>query len=331
MADPSDKTALAVVSTSAEMMARLESHAEGVKKLTDAAKSTATKRAYEADWRTFEEWCAEEEFPSLPLTVGVVASYLKHLFETGKKVKTIQRAYAGLVFTHRKHGFDWESPKLIKEQMKGIRMLRAQAGERVTKKTAATVEVLRRMVSTLKTDLVGIRNKAILTLTWIACSRRSEIAGLDLEDVEFRPGEGLIIQPRTTKTEQEGEDTAKGIPYADNPAYCPVLAVQAWIKAAAIETGPLFRPVTRFGKVRSIRLSDKTICEIVKNAAERVGLDPKAFGAHSLRAGFLTTSAQKDIPISFSMTQSHQKSETIARGYVRHATLFTKNAAKGLL
>jgi hypothetical protein len=59
---------------------------------------------------------------------------------------------------------------------------------------------------------------------------------------------------------------------------------------AGISNGPVFRPVTKGGKARPTRLTDRSVASIVKNLAKRLGLDPEAFSGHSLRAGFLANS-----------------------------------------
>jgi hypothetical protein len=39
------------------------------------------------------------------------------------------------------------------------------------------------------------------------------------------------------------------------------------------------------------RKRDRSVADIVKRYAERIGLDPRTFGGHLLRAGFLTSAA----------------------------------------
>ena len=304
----------------------------GVKELIDSAKASATKRAYAADFKTFAAWCAgrkEGAVDPLPLNPAIVAIYLKYLYDEGLKVKTIERALAGIVFTHRAQGFSWRTPEGIAEEMNGIRRKRAEAGEKVTKKAAITREILVSMVAKLGVDLVGLRNRAILTLTWAGCSRRSEIAGLDVADLAFVP-EGLVITPRKTKTDQEGRDTEKGIPYASEAALCAVRATRAWLTAASITDGPVFRSIA-WGEIGKTRLTDQSIAHIVKKTVKSAGFDPKIFSGHSLRAGFITSAVQADVPESEIASQSGHKSVAVLRGYVRHANLFKKNAAKGLL
>jgi hypothetical protein len=72
---------------------------------------------------------------------------------------------------------------------------------------------------------------------------------------------------------------------------CPAKAVRAWLDAAGIESGPIFRPIDKGGAVRASRLTDRSVANIVKTYAGRAGFDASLFSGHSLRAGFLTSAA----------------------------------------
>jgi hypothetical protein len=43
--------------------------------------------------------------------------------------------------------------------------------------------------------------------------------------------------------------------------------------------GPLFRPVAKGGRLGAERLADKSVFNLVKAYATRIGLDPAAFGS----------------------------------------------------
>ena len=53
------------------------------------------------------------------------------------------------------------------------------------------------------------------------------------------------------------------------------------------------RPRPYVGRLGKQRLTDKSVCDLVKSYAERIGLNAADFGAHSLRAGFLTSAARR--------------------------------------
>jgi site-specific recombinase XerD len=78
-------------------------------------------------------------------------------------------------------------------------------------------------------------------------------------------------------------------------------------------------------------LSDRSVADIVKSNAGRVGLNPDLFAGHSLRAGFLTASAAAGRSIFKMMDVSGHRSVETLRGYVRDAELFKDHAGAGLL
>jgi hypothetical protein len=53
-----------------------------------------------------------------------------------------------------------------------------------------------------------------------------------------------------------------------------VRAVRDWIDFSLLSEGPLFRPVNRFRKIRSSRLTDQSVALIVKRWALKAGFDP---------------------------------------------------------
>jgi integrase len=107
--------------------------------------------------------------------------------------------------------------------------------------------------------------------------------------------------------------------------------LKAWLEAAGITAGPIFRSVKKGGRVAGRRLSAQSVADLVKSYAERVGLDPALFAGHSLRAGFLTSAAKRGASIFKMMDQSRHRSVETLRGYVRDAEIFKEHAGAGLL
>jgi integrase len=148
------------------------------------------------------------------------------------------------------------------------------------------------------------------------------------EDIEETP-EGFRVTIHRSKTDQEGHGDVIAVPRGT--IACPVAALKAWLEAAAISEGPVFRPIAKGERVQSERLTDRSVANIVKAHAARVGLDPAAFAGHSLRSGFLTSAAARGASIFKMADQSRHKSMDTLRDYVRDAEIFKDHAGKGLL
>jgi integrase len=95
--------------------------------------------------------------------------------------------------------------------------------------------------------------------------------------------------------------------------------------------GPIFIQVGKGGRLLPHRLAPQNVSLILKAYAKRLGLDPKVFSGHSLRAGFLTSAAARGASIFKMMDVSRHKSVDTLRGYVRDADAFRDHAGAGLL
>jgi integrase len=168
-----------------------------------------------------------------------------------------------------------------------------------------------------------------LTLGFSGAFRRSELVALDFGDLVERD-DGFRVTIRRSKTDQEGQGVTIAICRGHGQS-CPVRAVKAWLSAAGIESGPIFRSMRKGGAVRAERLSAKAVCDLVKSSAGRLGLDAAAYGAHSLRAGFLTSAARRGASIFKMADQSRHKSMDVLRSYVRDSEIFKDHAGAGLL
>ncbi len=291
-----------------------------------AEKSEATRRAYRSDFALFRSWCEDKAVSALPAVPETVAAFLAAEAGRGAKVATISRRLAAIRYAHKLAGYE---PPTNSEAVKAtLRGIRRTAGSAPARKIPATADKVLAMVAKAEADLKGLRDRALLLLGFAGAFRRSELIALNVSDLEFCSG-GLRIAIRKSKTDQEGLGATIAI--ARGSVACPVDAVHAWIKAAELTEGALFRPVKRTGKIAGRRLSARAVAELVKTYARRAGLKAADFSGHSLRSGFLTSAAARGASIFKMMDVSRHKSVDTLRGYVRDAEMFRDHAGEGLL
>ena len=300
-------------------LARLTGQAE---EYIRAAKAQATLRAYRADWRHFENWCREKGFSALPATPDTVAFYLGELGQT-HRAATLARRLTSMNKVHRAAGHP--APALVEhlavgETLKGIRR---RHGTESRGKRPLFTEQVRAMLEALPRGLLGVRDRALLLVGFAGAFRRSELAALWREDVQ-ETEEGLVIRVRRSKTDQEGQGREVALPYGSCPETCPVRACRAWIEAADLEDGPLFRRIDRHGHVNRRALHRDSIGGIVKRAAQAAGLDPKPYAGHSLRAGFCTQSYMNGARELDIMRQTGHRSLETVRKYIRGPGLVSR-------
>src|SRR3954452_4710266 len=179
-----------------------------------------TRRCYRGDVAHFITWCESKTVLSLPAAPATVAMYIADLAEIAK-VATITRRMAAISKAHQAAGF--ESPCSLKnaavsEVLAGIRREKGVAPEG---KTPLLTDHVRRIVRALPKSLLGLRDAAVLLVGFAGGFRRAEVAGLLHTDVEFTH-EGIKVNLRRSKTDQEGSGRKVGLPYGSDPATCPV-------------------------------------------------------------------------------------------------------------
>jgi integrase len=128
------------------------------------------------------------------------------------------------------------------------------------------------------------------------------------------------------------------VPFAGAEDICPVRAYREWLERSGISEGPVFRTITRHGRMADAALSSAAIALIVKRAVVRAALsegrttvDAKAmaqsFSGHSLRAGHATSAAQNDAPGHAIQRQLRHRSFSTTSGYIREGRLFKGSSA----
>jgi integrase len=103
---------------------------------------------------------------------------------------------------------------------------------------------------------------------------------------------GLVVTIRTSKWNPHVRRVRAAA--LGGPA-CPVITIRAWLDAAGLIEGAVFRRVSSRGAIGSCRLQDGAVARLVKAVAARVGIEPRSVAAHSLRAGYATVSIRDGV------------------------------------
>lgn len=280
-----------------------------IEELEAAAQSEATRRSYAQALRHFKAWGGQ-----VPSTATLVAAYIAELSQT-HKTATIAHRLIAIHHAHQKAGHT--SPVMtskVKAVMQGIRR---------TKGTAQ-----RRVHALVKDDLIAAlaladkqmpnktaRDRAVLLVGFAGAFRRSELVGIRVEHLHFMEAGVEVLLPRS-KTDQEMVGRTVFLPHARG-AVCPVKALQNWLALAGIETGLVFRSISRHDHIGA-RLTAQSVALIVKAAIGRVrGHDAQNYSGHSLRSGFVTQAAMAGLPtFQIKEVTGHRSDATLAK-YVR--------------
>ena len=283
--------------------------------------SENTRRAYLSDLEHFEMWGGQ-----IPATPELIASYLVSQATT-TAVATLNRRLAALAKVHRSRGFSNPTTvEVVKATLRGLKRIKGTAQRQAT---PLIKEGLFLVLEATGARLKDVRDRALLLLGFAGGFRRSELIGLNCDDV-VPVRQGLDVTLRRSKTDQNGAGRKIGIPHGRGQ-WCPVVAFEQWRVASGITEGAVFRPVDRHDRVGAKRLSGEGVCLVVRERVEATCIDPKDYSGHSLRAGLATSAAQAGVS-SWKIRQQtgHASDATLAR-YIRVGELFVDNAAGALL
>jgi integrase len=198
---------------------------------------------------------------------------------------------------------------------------------------AVTGDILGKMLATCGTEsLRDIRDRAVLMVAFASGGRRrSEIAAMRIEQLTVEPSIDVTDgSPLPSLSIHLGRTKTSGADH-DEVVYLtgrPVNALNAWLAAARIDKGSIFRKVDRWGNLSKRPLEPSAVNAIVKQRAEMAGLEPGEFSAHGLRSGYLTEAANRGIPLPEAMEQSRHRSVQQASSYYNSATRRSGRAAR---
>ena len=294
-----------------------------IRDVYEAGTSDNTRRAYAGDSRQFWAWAGDHMglVESYPVPVNLVLEYITaHLDQHA--VSTIERRIASLSVAHGLAGVDnpCRDPR-VRSLLSKAKRSASKQGKIIRKMKAATADIVDAMMGTCGDDLLGIRDRAILSVGFASGGRRrSELAAFQVDDLE-RAADGFTIRLRSSKTDQAGQG-----------ATLPVLGKAAayldrWLTESGITTGPLFRSINRHGRIGP-SISGKAIYDLVRKRAGLAGLDPKQFGGHSLRSGFVTEAGRRGVPAPAAMALSRHRSSAIFNGYYESGDVLNNPAGK---
>lgn len=284
----------------------------------DACWADTTKRAYAGDVRDFLDWGGE-----IPATAECIARYLADR-ASRLSPATLARRLAGIGAAHSIAGYlNPTNDPLVGMVLKGIRRKHGVAQQR-----ALSLDPRKLHQACARSDgLRGKRDRALVLLGFAGAFRRSELVGLDVEDLSWSD-RGLTIRLRKSKTDQAQASRLVAVPWTEEMS-CAVHAAKEWLAASEIGQGALFRSIDRSGRLGR-RLHPQSVNLIIKGLARQEGLPSDSMSGHSLRAGFVTAAVEgrADL-VSIQRQTGHASLDTLAK-YIREVDMFQANANHAL-
>lgn len=293
---------------------------ESLRHYVQVATSDNTRKAYRSAIRQFEKWGGR-----LPTDRDTVLRYL--LARAGSlNSRTLDLHLTAISQWHHYQGlFDPVRDPMVGKTMEGIRRTHGQPKR---KAKALRLEHIAQMIKSLRTlsqSKKTHRDIALVLAGFFGAFRRSELVAIDIGDLVWEP-EGLIVRLPRSKTDQQATGLVRALPFGA-PECCPASAIRAWLKAAEIEDGPLFRPVNRWDQVQERPLNPGAINDLLKTLGRACQFDfVPELSSHSFRRGLSTSAARERIDFELIKKQGGWKSDATVWEYIDEGQQLSNNA-----
>ncbi len=234
--------------------------------LCNSIVSSHIRRAYV---KAFDDFVELSEESNRPVSRALVMEYRAAMIDQGLSASTINLRLGAI-------------RKLIREA-RDNGLLDPVGAERVMRVPGVPVQGMRLgnwLTEEQTRELLAVpdrtrlkvkRDFAILSALAHSALRRTELAGLDTKKIQRREGRWVIVD----LVGKRGR--VRTVPLPTNAKE----AIDAWTGAAGIISGPVFRRLSKGGRVLAGRLSGWAIWDVVMTSARAIGIEH--FGAHDMR------------------------------------------------
>lgn len=312
-----------------------------------------TRLIYEKGWSRFSHYCNQLEFNPLAATPDNVAEFFIH-------IATIPQSHSGNVLSlgtillyssainNKFNSSGIPSPAQhpkVKSVLRGLSRTLNSKPRRVKALREHHIKniltVCDKVAIRDEKKLISLRDAALISIGFAGALRRSEICNLKVEDIELISTNEttfdtlsddcnrMYLHIRESKTDQIGH--GQKIPLINGKYLSPIDRLRIWLKESKITDGYVFVTMRRGGSLRGNQMHHSDIPRIVKYYARKIGLDPKEFSGHSLRAGFVTSAAVHHARLDKIMEVTRHTNPATVLKYVRDVDSFQNHAGHQFL
>jgi len=299
-----------------------------------ASKATNTRLAIRANYGIWKSWCAAQKRPRKPYPAKAedVAAFLQAqappirvtragefkidtqgVTADGTPAKTYSTLSRYLGTLSRLH-LDGNCPDPTRdpEVLAVWRVLRRGLA-RPAQKAPLTFDLIRRALVILPNTPMGKRDRALLILAYTLMARRSELVGLNVENIAIHDDGSATVTFERQKTGEQGTNfLTKEV----------VDIVQSWLDEAGVTKGPIFTRLDNARTANAGRMTPQSVAAVFKRIAERLAvpeLDPRRVSSHSARIGATHDLVEDGAPDAAIMRDAGWKTTRMVGMYSRGA------------
>jgi site-specific recombinase XerD len=316
-----------------------------------------TTRASYAWWAgRFEAWCQKHGVAALPASPETVAAWVTDLADNGtgpylawsgrgenkrqieKPSRALSRSSIGIAVAavqamHRDNDYELNrKSRVLAQVMAGI----ARSKPASTRKAEPfVIRDMLELLDSINTDMKrGARDACLVTLGFGAALRRSELVGLDWQQLGTGTGfvcvkpEGILVVLTRSKASQD-RPVEVMVPRAHLPEASR--ALEHWAEVAKLKPGePILRSVTNGHVISDERLQAASVARIIKDLVADLAIHRSGgkltrkealamaagYSGHSVRRGVATSMAAAGADVLRMAKVTRHKSISVLQEYV---------------
>jgi integrase/recombinase XerD len=280
----------------------------------EGAYSDHTLRSYRSGFESFSAWCRQHKVSPLPATPQVVATYIEQE-GTRHKPGTVNARLCAIRKVHELCGF--AEPTHHPDVNLAIRRIRRAQPSRPRQALGVTSDLCDQLLAQCSDDLIGLRDKVLVSVGFDTLCRRSELVAISIGDLTRSVEGRYSLLVRRAKNDPDG---AGRIAHLSSQTSA---LVDHWLATIAKNTGPLLRPV--YGsRALSLNLQPLTVSRVLKKLATRADVDvtmAERISGHSLRVGAAQQLALNGRGILQIMRAGGWRSTNVVSRYVENMDL----------
>lgn len=264
-----------------------------------SSRASSTVKTYVAQYRKFIQFVLDHRklTRALPFCSTVISQYLTHLLLTKKTHNVILQAYCALKWIHDLLPLDTNpaDTAMIKNIVEASKRLHSKPSSRKEPLSIQSLEAIVSRFAAADSDLKDIRTALLFVLGFSGLFRANELINIQAKHITFHSDHLVILVPQS-KTDQYREGNNVFISKT-NGRICPHNLLLRYFSLADIAPKSeeyVFRSIqaprkgSKHASLGPRRLSYTRCRELVKEGVRSIGLDPKIYSTHSLRAGGAT-------------------------------------------
>lgn len=240
-------------------------------KISKADLSAKSQKALSDDLAVWEEWCRHRRAATLPALPRWIAKFVQERADDGKSLSTIKRYLWAISCLHYHSGhLDPTKHRDVDRAMQDVKLVVAE------QKSAEPLALEQKdaMIAAAPNSIFGLRGRALLAVGYATGRNRKQLVGLDVDNVVDLNGPATFVVFDLDEI-YLAQDAAEHL--------------RAWVAAAGIEDGALFRSIHRTGAVQG-RFCAADVNRCFKRMAQDAGFSPAEVAAvtsRSPRAGLI--------------------------------------------